>query len=108
MCRNRTIYDFCSSQIIQRQEEKIQEMVAIMQKAIKLDDDDFEVVKKDQEDIRRLIEENRGLREILDISKKIGHLNDNGNHENKSETEKSEKTEKISVETQTDANANKC
>lgn len=84
-------------------------MIAIMQKAIKLDEDDFEIVKKDRENISRLIEENRGLREVLEISHKFGNgSNDNGNHESKSETEKLEKTEKISVETQTDTNANKC
>lgn len=93
-------------------------MIAIMQKAALLDDDDFiNEVKKDRENISRLVVENRGLREILDISKKFGSINaqstqDNGNDTvidaTKSETEKSEKTEKISVETQTDENANKC
>lgn len=106
------------AQIIRRQEEKIQEMIAIMQKAALLDDDDFiNEVKKDRENISRLVVENRGLREILDISKKFGSVNVQSTQENgndtvidatKSETEKLEKTEKISVETQTDENANKC
>lgn len=94
-------------------------MIAIMQKAALLEDDDFiNEVKKDRENISRLVVENRGLREILAISKKFGCVNlqsspqENGNETvidaTKSETEKLEKTEKISVETQTDENANKC
>lgn len=103
-------------QIIQRQEEKIQEMIAIMQKAASLDDGDFEQnLKRDRENISRLIVENQGLRELLQISRKYG---------TSSATEEVEATEtttatmtalsnnnasdgnKISVETQTDSNAN--
>lgn len=102
-------------QIIQRQEEKIQEMIAIMQKAASLDDGDFEQnLKRDRENISRLIVENQGLRELLQISQKHGAS---------SATEEVEHTEitatatalsnnnasdgnKISVETQTDSNAN--
>lgn len=92
---------FISSQIIQRQEEKIQEMIAIMQKAASLDDSDFEQnIKKDREKISRLIVENRGLRELLQISKKYGSASQANNNE-------SEIT-KVSVETQTDSNANEC
>lgn len=99
-------------------------MIAIMQKAALLEDDDFiNEVKKDRENISRLVVENRGLREILAISKKFGCTNVQATQENgngngtatnsaidstKSETELLEKTEKISVETQTDENANKC
>lgn len=94
-------------------------MIAIMQKAALLDDDDFiNEVKRDRENISRLVVENRGLREILDISKKFGSaqqtaVQENGNDTvveaaSKSETETLEKTEKISVETQTDENANQC
>lgn len=89
------------SQIIQRQEEKIQEMIAIMQKAASLDDSDFEQnIKKDRENISRLIVENRGLRELLQISNKYGSASQANNNENE--------ITKVSVETQTDSNANEC
>lgn len=88
-------------------------MIAIMQKAASLDDGDFEQsLKRDRENISRLIVENQGLRELLQISQK---------HGSSSATEEVEHTEttatalsnnnasdvnKISVETQTDSNAN--
>lgn len=94
-------------------------MIAIMQKAATLDDTDFEQnLKRDRENISRLIVENRGLRELLQISRKYGASasaapeaaaeataeaaapppnNNNANDSNK-----------ISVETQTDSNANQC
>lgn len=74
-------------------------MIAIMQKAASLEDSDFEQnLKKDRENISRLIVENQGLRELLQISQKYGSStpsNNNGSEANK-----------ISVETQTDSNAN--
>lgn len=88
-------------QIIQRQEEKIQEMIAVMQKAATLDDSDFEQnLKKDRENISRLIVENKGLRELLEISQKYGSQSTTNNNANDAN--------KISVETQTDTNANQC
>lgn len=75
-------------------------MIAIMQKAASLDDGEFEQnLKKDRENISRLIVENQGLRELLQISSKFGSpsTNNNGSESNK-----------ISVETQTDTNANQC
>lgn len=76
-------------------------MIAIMQKAASLDDSDFEQnLKKDRENISRLIVENQGLRELLQISQKYGSATPSNNNG-------SEAT-KISVETQTDSNANQC
>lgn len=87
-------------------------MIVVMQKAASLDDGDFEQnLKRDRENISRLIVENQGLRELLQISRKYG---------SPSATEQVEATEtmtalsnnnasdgnKISVETQTDSNAN--
>lgn len=89
-------------------------MIAIMQKAASLDDGDFEQnLKKDRENISRLIVENQGLRELLQISQKFGtgtlsnnnaiaNANANANATTVNETNK------ISVETQTDSNANQC
>ncbi|XP_031622266.1 FGFR1 oncogene partner 2 homolog [Contarinia nasturtii] len=94
------------SLIIQRQEEKIQEMIAIMQKAASLDDSDFEQnLKKDRENISRLIVENQGLRELLQISQKYGNT---GSQSNNNANANANETNKISVETQTDSNANQC
>lgn len=76
-------------------------MIAIMQKAASLEDGDFEQnLKKDRENISRLIVENQGLRELLQISQKYG----SGTASNNNASE----TNKISVETQTDSNANQC
>lgn len=72
-------------------------MIAIMQKAASLDDREFEDnLNRDRENINRLIVENQGLRELLEISKKSGSLANNNSSD----------AEKISVETQTDTNAN--
>lgn len=105
---------FFPLQIIQRQEEKIQEMIAIMQKAASLDDGDFEQnLKRDRKNISQLIVENQGLRELLQISRNYGSTS-------VAEEETTESTavatalsnnnasdgNKISVETQTDSNAN--
>lgn len=74
-------------------------MIAIMQKAASLDDTDFEDnINRDRENINRLIVENQGLRELLAISKKSGTLANNN--------DSSSAIAKISVETQTDPNAN--
>lgn len=80
--------------LIQRQEEKIQEMIAIMQKAADLDDLYFEQnLKQDRENMSRLIVENEGLRELLQISKKFGTLN------------VATDIDKVCVQTQTDSDA---
>lgn len=76
-------------------------MIAIMQKAATLDDSDFEQnLKKDRENISRLIVENKGLRELLQISQKYGSQATSNNN--------ATDANKISVETQTDSNANQC
>lgn len=76
-------------QLIRRQEEKIQEMIAVMQKAAMLDDVYYEQnIRKDQENISKLLIENKGLRELLDISEKFRSSNAN--------------VAKVSIETQTD------
>lgn len=72
-------------------------MIAIMQKAASLDDTEFEQnLNRDRENINRLIVENQGLRELLEISRKSGTTANNNSNE----------IAKISVETQTDPNAN--
>lgn len=89
-------------------------MIAIMQKAASLDDGDFEQnLKKDRENISRLIVENQGLRELLQISQKFGTgtLSNNNAIANTNADANAttvNETNKISVETQTDSNANQC
>lgn len=91
-------------------------MIAIMQKAATLDDSDFEQnLKKDREKISRLIVENQGLRELLQISQKYGtgtlNSNNNTTADGTAEAEANvtvQEANKISVETQTDSNANQC
>uniref|UniRef100_U5EVB1 Protein aael aael003544 aedes aegypti n=1 Tax=Corethrella appendiculata TaxID=1370023 RepID=U5EVB1_9DIPT len=56
-------------EIIKKQTEKIQEMAAIMQKASVLDEDK---INMEHEYLSRLITENKGLREMLEISQKFG------------------------------------
>lgn len=76
-------------------------MIAVMQKAASIDDSDFEQnLEKDRENISRLIVENQGLRELLQISQKFGSATPSNNN--------ASETNKISVETQTDSNANQC
>lgn len=110
------MFSFFILQIIQRQEEKIQEMIAIMQKAASLDDGDFEQsLKRDRENISRLIVENQGLRELLQISQKYGGSSATEEGEDPETTTRAATAlsnnnasdgNKISVETQTDSNAN--
>lgn len=69
-------------------------MIAVMQKAARLDDVYYEEnLKRDQENISKLIIENKGLRELLDISDKFRSCNKLIN---------SCTDNKISAETQTD------
>lgn len=82
-------------------------MIAIMQKAASLDDTEFEEdINRDRENINRLIVENQGLRELLAISKKSGTVVANNNDNSVSSSVSSSVAAKISVETQTDPNAN--
>lgn len=84
-------------------------MIAIMQKAATLDDSDFEQnLKKDRENISRLIVENQGLRELLQISQKYGTGTLSNNNAIANTNATANETNKISVETQTDSNANQC
>uniref|UniRef100_A0A336LY14 CSON007719 protein n=1 Tax=Culicoides sonorensis TaxID=179676 RepID=A0A336LY14_CULSO len=70
-----TKLDFSSVQnkqhieIIHKQSEKIQEMAAVMRKATEIDE---EKINKEYEYLSQLITENKGLREMLEISHKFG------------------------------------
>ncbi|KAK9875896.1 hypothetical protein WA026_009683 [Henosepilachna vigintioctopunctata] len=57
--------------IIKIQAEKIQEMAAVMEKAASLGEDDL---NSDEILISKLISENKGLRDVLGISKRFGSL----------------------------------
>lgn len=64
-------------------------MMAVMQRAAMLDDIYFEQnIRKDQENMNKLLVENKGLRELLYISEKFRSFNID--------------IEKVSMETQTD------
>ncbi|ETN67304.1 hypothetical protein AND_000889 [Anopheles darlingi] len=56
-------------QMIRQQTAKIQEMAAVMQRASQLDE---EKLNHEQEVLSRLVTENKGLRELLEISRKYG------------------------------------
>ncbi|GAB6019431.1 FGFR1 oncoprotein partner 2 [Chamberlinius hualienensis] len=61
----------------QMQTEKIYEMAAVMAKAVAMDND---AVAVEQEQITRLITENKGLRELLEISQKCGSADQRLSH----------------------------
>uniref|UniRef100_A0A2M4AR32 Uncharacterized protein n=1 Tax=Anopheles triannulatus TaxID=58253 RepID=A0A2M4AR32_9DIPT len=56
-------------QLIRQQTAKIQEMAAVMQRASQLDE---EKLNHEQEVLSRLVTENKGLRELLEISRMYG------------------------------------
>lgn len=56
-------------EVIRQQTQKIQEMAAVMQRASQLDEEKF---NQDQEFLSKLMTENKGLRELLEISHKYG------------------------------------
>ncbi|XP_062716420.1 FGFR1 oncogene partner 2 homolog isoform X2 [Aedes albopictus] len=56
-------------EVIRQQTQKIQEMAAVMQRASQLDEEKF---NQEQEFLSKLITENKGLRELLEISHKYG------------------------------------
>lgn len=56
-------------EMIRQQTQKIQEMAAVMQRASQIDEEKF---NQEQEFLSKLITENKGLRELLEISKKYG------------------------------------
>lgn len=56
-------------EVIRQQTQKIQEMAAVMQRASQLDEDQF---NQEQEFLSKLMTENKGLRELLEISHKYG------------------------------------
>lgn len=56
-------------EVIRQQTQKIQEMAAVMQRASQLDEEKFH---QEQEFLSKLITENKGLRELLEISHKYG------------------------------------
>ena len=55
--------------IINAQNEKIRELISVMQRSLQLDDDGYDKI---QETLKQLTEENKTLRELLEISKTIG------------------------------------
>ncbi|GAB0090364.1 FGFR1 oncogene partner 2 homolog [Sergentomyia squamirostris] len=59
-------------EIIKQQNEKILEMAAVMQKAASMDE---EQMHRETEGLIRLVRENEGLRELLQISQHFGSLN---------------------------------
>uniref|UniRef100_A0A2A4J923 FGFR1 oncogene partner 2 homolog n=1 Tax=Heliothis virescens TaxID=7102 RepID=A0A2A4J923_HELVI len=56
-------------ELIQQQAERINEMTSIMYKAVNMDEFD---TRKEEELYQRLITENKGLREMLDLSRRYG------------------------------------
>lgn len=56
-------------ELIRQQTQKIQEMAAVMQRASKIDEEKF---NQEQEFLSKLMTENKGLRELLEISRKYG------------------------------------
>ncbi|XP_055625967.1 FGFR1 oncogene partner 2 homolog isoform X2 [Toxorhynchites rutilus septentrionalis] len=56
-------------EVIRQQTQKIQEMAAVMQRASQIDEEKF---NQEQEFLSKLITENKGLRELLEISRKYG------------------------------------
>lgn len=56
-------------EMIRQQTQKIQEMAAVMQRASQIDEEKF---NQEQEFLSKLITENKGLRELLEISRKYG------------------------------------
>lgn len=60
-----------NSKLLQERADKICEMAAVMARAVALDD---EGLAKEEERFRQLSVENRGLRELLEISNKAGSL----------------------------------
>lgn len=56
-------------EVIRQQTQKIQEMAAVMQRASQLDEEQF---NQEQEFLSKLMTENKGLRELLEISHKYG------------------------------------
>ncbi|XP_053685460.1 FGFR1 oncogene partner 2 homolog [Sabethes cyaneus] len=56
-------------EMIRQQTHKIQEMAAVMQRASQIDD---EKCNQEQEFLSKLMTENKGLRELLEISQKYG------------------------------------
>lgn len=56
-------------EVIRQQTQKIQEMAAVMQRASQLDE---EQLNQEQEYLSKLMTENKGLRELLEISQKYG------------------------------------
>lgn len=68
---DKNILNHHKSQLLQEKTEQIHEMASVMQKSIQLDD---QVSAKEREVRTRLITENKGLREMLEISRANGSL----------------------------------
>lgn len=63
------MYNVKLQEVIRKQQEKINEMAAVMQKAASIDDD---IINNEIELITKLKVENQGLREMLQISQQFG------------------------------------
>lgn len=71
-------------QIIQMQELKIQELMAVMRKAASMDSDN---INQESEKLVQLIKENEGLRQLLQISRQYGSLNSSGTEDDQDVTQ---------------------
>uniref|UniRef100_A0A1B6G2J8 FGFR1 oncogene partner 2 homolog n=1 Tax=Cuerna arida TaxID=1464854 RepID=A0A1B6G2J8_9HEMI len=77
-----TLYNQQYTQVIEKQADKITEMAAVMKMAAAVDDNNG---IKDEATIVQLTTENKGLRELLDISVKFGSTTDADKKEKLSE-----------------------
>uniref|UniRef100_A0A1L8E5U5 Putative myosin class ii heavy chain n=1 Tax=Nyssomyia neivai TaxID=330878 RepID=A0A1L8E5U5_9DIPT len=91
-------------EIIKQQNEKILEMAAVMQKAAAMDE---ELVHKETEGLVRLVRENEGLRELLQISRQFGSLNYGQDHMEKSSQTDDVSDDEKTIEEKKDADSEK-
>ncbi|XP_055687577.1 FGFR1 oncogene partner 2 homolog [Lutzomyia longipalpis] len=94
-------------EIIKQQNEKILEMAAVMQKAASMDE---ELIHKETEGLVRLVRENEGLRELLQISRQFGSVNYGQDHvEKSSQTDdvSDDETQERTIEEKNDADSEK-
>jgi len=66
---DKNIINIQNSKLLQQRTEQVSEMAAVMKESVKLDE---ETSSQQQELLSKLIIENKGLRELLDISRKNG------------------------------------
>jgi len=87
-----SLYNQQYTHVIEKQADKISEMAAVMKMAAQVD---YENEEKDEAKIVQLTTENKGLRELLDISVKFGSTT----NEQKEEVLKTEVTSENAAET---------